>query len=363
MDNKVLYVESSKHTYPIIVEPESLSSLYSKIEEHSDSKASRFFIITDDTVAPLYLDIAVSSFPIKDKVDTYVIPTGEASKSLSMYEKVMTAALENKLDRKSLIIALGGGVVGDLAGFIAATYMRGIPFVQVPTTLLAHDSSVGGKVGINHPLGKNMIGAFHPPSLVIYDPKALMSLPEKEWRSGFAEVIKHGFIADESFLTWLQDKIVSFQNISMDVLTELLIRSIKVKVAVVEQDEEEKGIRAYLNFGHTLGHAIEGEAGYGQLTHGEAVAIGMEFAVRFSEKYYGHQLEADKYFNYMKDLGYSLDIPSDMDINQLIHRIKLDKKSHSSKIHFVLLQKIGSPKLVEVNENLLKAELTGKGGV
>ena len=195
-------------------------------------------------------------------------------------------ALDFKLDRHSLILALGGGAVGDLSGFVAATFMRGIPFIQIPTTILAHDSAVGGKVAINHPAGKNMIGAFYQPEAVVYDIDFLKSLPEHEIRSGFAEVIKHGLIQDPSFYHWLKENILSIDMmISDENLIHFLSRGVEIKSAIVEEDEKETGIRAYLNFGHTLGHAIEAELGYGKLTHGEAVVIGMLYALQLSEKY------------------------------------------------------------------------------
>ncbi|GAE34555.1 3-dehydroquinate synthase [Halalkalibacter akibai JCM 9157] len=219
---------------------------------------SSVLVITDTDVAPLYLDDVVLSFKNEYPVYTEVIQSGEASKSFSVYEQVMTKALESSLDRKSLIIALGGGVVGDLAGFVAATYMRGIRFIQVPTTLLAHDSSVGGKVAINHPLGKNMVGSFHQPESVLYDTEMLYSLPVKEWRSGFAEVMKHGFIRDLSFLNWLQE-IKVIEEMPIEQLNTLLEKSISIKAEIVTVDEKESGIRAHLNFGHTLGHAIESD--------------------------------------------------------------------------------------------------------
>ncbi|MBU9711822.1 3-dehydroquinate synthase [Evansella tamaricis] len=361
MDVPSLQVKSSKHTYPIIVRPGCRTSLYDYLVQYLDG-ASRYFLITDDQVASLYLEEIESSFPNSEKIKSYILPSGEQSKSMNQYEKAITAALEFKLDRKSVIIAVGGGVVGDLGGFVASTYMRGIRYVQVPTTLLAHDSSVGGKVGINHPLGKNMIGSFHPPSLVLYDPECLLSLPPKEWRSGFAEVIKHGFIADREFLKWLTEEISSFDQVDMALLTEMLIRSIKVKAKIVQEDEQESGIRAFLNFGHTLGHAIEGEMGYGKLTHGEAVAIGMKFALRLSERYFQTKLDYEPYLSVMEKLGYELDIPHNLNVEQLIHRMKLDKKSYNQVINFVLLEQIGKATLVEIKEEILIDELTGKVG-
>ncbi|ADU30136.1 3-dehydroquinate synthase [Evansella cellulosilytica DSM 2522] len=362
MNGAKLQVKATSHEYPIIIECGCHKQVFKKINEYVDMKPSAYFIITDELVSHHYLTAVKASFPNTIPLYTYVITPGEQSKSFCSYEEVMTAALQNKLDRKSMIIALGGGVVGDLAGFVAATYMRGVPFVQIPTTLLAHDSSVGGKVGINHELGKNMVGAFHAPSLVLYDPECLLTLPEKEWRSGFAEVIKHGFIADPSFLNWLEGNISSFSNWDMNILTKLLRDSIAVKARIVEEDEKEKGIRAFLNFGHTLGHAIEAELGYGNMSHGEAVVIGMLFAFKLSEEYYGNELNYDRYFSKLVNLGYDLNIPKTLTAERLLERMKVDKKAHSQSIHFVLLKEIGEPELVKINEkdlyDLLQREVS-----
>ncbi|MDG5787595.1 3-dehydroquinate synthase [Evansella sp. AB-P1] len=361
MTDSSLKIKASKHSYAVIVDPGSRKKAYQYIQENVKNKPTSYLIITDDKVASLFLDDVVKSFPVGTKVESVIVPHGEKAKSFNQFENVLTAALEYNLDRKSMIIALGGGVVGDLAGFVAATYMRGIPFVQMPTTLLAHDSSVGGKVGINHEIGKNLIGAFHPPSLVLYDPECLLTLPEHEWRSGFAEVIKHGFIADHLFLDWINDNITSFQDLDMNLLTEMLLRSIKIKADIVEQDEKEAGIRAYLNFGHTLGHAIEAELGYGEITHGEAVVIGMVFALALSEKKFNIKLPTEKYIIMLKRLGYNITIPNHVSNENLIRKMKMDKKSFNHSIHFVLLKEFGKPSLVEVSEKVLEQELIGEG--
>ncbi|MDQ0257474.1 3-dehydroquinate synthase [Evansella vedderi] len=356
-----LQVNSSVHPYSIIIEPGSRKQLYEYIIEQTKKHPTSFLVITDDCVADLYLEEVLNSFPNHIRVETSIVPHGEKAKSFQQYENLLTAALQFKLDRGAMIIALGGGVVGDLAGFVAATYMRGIPFVQVPTTLLAHDSSVGGKVGINHQLGKNMVGAFHQPSLVLYDPELLMTLPEHEWRSGFAEVIKHGFIADKEFLEWLRRNVTSFQHWDMNILSEMIYRSIAVKAKIVEEDEKEAGNRAFLNFGHTLGHAIEAELGYGEITHGEAVAIGMKFALAVSEKVFHVNLNYETYLKMLESLGYDLTIP-DVNIHKLLDRMKVDKKSYNQSIRFVLLKEFGNPELIEITEEILLEELSMKKG-
>ncbi|WP_096188631.1 3-dehydroquinate synthase [Evansella halocellulosilytica] len=355
-----LTVETSQHQYPILVHEGIRFHAEEYILKYVNEKPSKVLIITDSHVKNYYLKDVLSSFLSQDRVFTFVIPSGEQSKSFTMYEELLTYALKKGLDRKSLIIALGGGVVGDIAGFVAATYMRGIPFIQMPTTLLAHDSSVGGKVGINHELGKNMVGSFHPPSLVLYDPECLLSLPEREWRSGFAEVLKHGFISDSSFLNWLQENVTTLHSWDMELLTNMLVDSISVKTKVVEEDEKERGIRAYLNFGHTLGHAIEAELGYGKITHGEAVIIGMLFALELSEKYYEVSLHVDSFKDYLKQLNYDFEIPENIETNKLMERMKRDKKSVYSTVRFVLLKDLGVPSLVEVDENAIYSLLNRK---
>src|SRR5690625_1693080 len=237
---------------------------------------SKILVITDESVAKLYLDDIVSNFP-KNDVYTSTIETGESSKNIQTYYQLQTDALTYGLDRQSLIIALGGGVVGDLAGFVAATFMRGIDYVQIPTTILAHDSSVGGKVAINHELGKNLIGSFYPPTAVIYDVDTLASLPVREIRSGVAEIVKEGLIADPELFEHLIA--IDLEHLDMEKLSEYLLKGIHVKANIVERDERESGERKYLNLGHTLAHAIEAEYKYGQITHGEAVAIGLLFAM------------------------------------------------------------------------------------
>ncbi|WP_371018593.1 3-dehydroquinate synthase [Pseudalkalibacillus sp. JSM 102089] len=322
---------------------------------------SSFFIITDEAVEARYL----SSIQGHENIRTFVVPSGEESKSFAMYHEVMTALLKAELDRKACIIALGGGVVGDLAGFAAATYMRGIEFIQIPTTLLAHDSSVGGKTGINHEVGKNLIGAFHQPSAVIYDTECLRTLPDREWRSGFSEVIKHALIHDESFLQWLMDRGKKVQDYTDEELQFIIKKGIGVKGAIVKEDEREQGIRAYLNFGHTLGHAIESELGYGKMTHGEAVAIGMIYALKLSEEYFQTTLRMDEITKWFQDIGLPTAVPNELSIHQLVGRMKKDKKAENKTLQFVLLKKIGQPVKVMIDDEsaleLLRSSMKGSG--
>jgi 3-dehydroquinate synthase len=352
-----LSIDTNGGSYPVYIG----TGIRFKWQELVKGSYSSFFIITDEEVEGRYL----SSIQQDKEIQTFVVPSGEESKSFSRYHEVMTALLKADLDRQACIIALGGGVVGDLAGFAAATYMRGIDFVQIPTTLLAHDSSVGGKTGINHELGKNLIGAFHQPAAVIYDTECLRTLPDREWRSGFSEVIKHALIHDEAFLNWLMESGKPVQDYSNEELQFIIKKGIAVKGAIVKEDEREKGIRAYLNFGHTLGHAIEAELGYGKMTHGEAVAIGMIYALRMSEEYFQTTFRMDDIEKWFQEIGLPTTVPKELNASQLIERMKKDKKAENKTLQLVLLKRIGQPIKVKVNDDialkLLRASIEGSG--
>lgn len=348
---KELFIQTSTHDYTVYVG----KGLRYKLNELLPRDYRDILIITDDVVAPLYLEDFKATLKAPSvTVFEVIIPSGERSKSIEQYYRLQTKALEYNLDRNSLIVALGGGVVGDLAGFVAATFMRGIDYVQVPTTILAHDSSVGGKVAINHELGKNLIGAFYPPRAVIYDIDTLKSLPEHEVRSGYAEIVKEAFIQEEVFLSELLSK--NLNNISEQELIAHLYKGIKVKATIVEQDETEADIRKFLNFGHTLAHAIEAKLSYGRITHGEAVAIGMLFALKISESYSDTDLQIDKYKQWLKMNDYPLTL-FDLESNSLIETMKLDKKATADSIQLVLLERLGKPIVVDFSEMKLKTYL------
>ncbi|GAB2574563.1 3-dehydroquinate synthase [Gracilibacillus alcaliphilus] len=330
-------IRTSSNQYDVIVG----KGILQDINEYLPNRYRRILLITDSVVADLYADEIKEKLAQHAEVFVSAVPAGEASKSIEQYYQLLTDAIEHQLDRKSLIVALGGGMIGDLAGFVAATYMRGIDFIQVPTTILAHDSSVGGKVAINHPEGKNLIGNFYPPRAVLYDTDTLTSLSAKEIRSGYAEVIKHGFISDETFL---QDVLQTdlTQRLSPDRLADHLQKGIAVKAQVVEADERESNVRKYLNFGHTLGHAIEAELGYGKITHGEAVAIGMQFALNVSENQLGVKLPDEAFDQWMKKNHYPQQLAS-LSVDRLLQRMKKDKKSENATVQMVLLEAIGKP--------------------
>lgn len=348
-------IKTDTRTYPVYIGPGAIGGLNAYIKDAFPSMTN-LMIITDETVRDLHLpalEAALEGFNAK----ICTVPSGERAKTFDVYYECLSSALEHKLDRKSLILAFGGGAVGDLGGFVASTYMRGIPFIQIPTTILAHDSAVGGKVAINHPAGKNMIGAFYQPSAVFYDLDFLGSLPLKEKRSGFAEVIKHSLIQDINFYENLKDQIHSLDDIPAGKLGHILKKGIEIKGAIVAQDEKESGIRAYLNFGHTLGHAIEAEKGYGEWTHGESVAVGMVFALELSRKIFGLSFDIEEFKNWLKSLGYQVHLSPELTHQSLLERMKQDKKSEGQKVRFVLLKEIGEPAMYEVSDELLLNEL------
>lgn len=350
-----IQIQTPSRNYPVYVGAGAIEQLSPFLEENFPN-LTKVFIITDSNVGDRYLHKLLK---VLEKFDvTYkIVPNGEHAKTFDVYYECLTFALEQKLDRKSLLLSFGGGAVGDLGGFVASTYMRGIPFIQIPTTILAHDSAVGGKVAINHPLGKNMIGAFYQPEGVFYDLNFLSSLPPHEKRSGFAEVIKHSLIKEPPFYDWLKEKIVHLDEMTEEQLRYCLIKGIQIKGSIVRKDEKEQGIRAFLNFGHTLGHAIEAEAGYGKITHGEAVMIGMLFALKLSEKIYSLQFQYSEFVEWIKKLGYETTLNASLDHHRLIDRMKKDKKTIGQQIQFVLLEKIGSPKVAKIDDDILLKEL------
>jgi 3-dehydroquinate synthase len=351
---EIIEVATKHHTYNVFVG----LGLRFQIGALLPKSYSSILIVTDDNVERLnYLqDVKSGLENFSGNIFSYVIPNGEQSKSMEQYTQLQSYCLECGLDRHSLIIALGGGVVGDLAGFVAATYMRGIDYIQVPTTILAHDSSVGGKVAINHPLSKNLIGSFYQPQGVIYDLETLYSLPIVEIRSGFAEIIKHACISNKDFLNQLMINISSLDNLPVSIIQNAIVEGIKIKAKIVEQDEQEKGVRSFLNFGHTLGHAIEGELGYGQITHGEAVSIGMGFASLLSKKLLQFSYP-ENLITWLKTLQYPFKVITKLSVENLLERMKKDKKNKDGQIRMVLLKEIGQPQLIPIREEKIKEEL------
>jgi 3-dehydroquinate synthase len=345
---RTLTVNTSNQCYPIHIGQGTYQMLPRLMKEVGVEKDRKLMVITDSSVAPLYGQALQASLRAEGyQIGMTVFPAGEESKNLSVVERVIGDCLQFGLDRSSVVLALGGGVVGDLAGFVAATYMRGIPFIQLPTTLLAHDSSVGGKVGVNHALGKNYIGAFHQPLMVVFDVDVLRSLPARQVHSGLAEVAKHALIWDVSFVEWLEAHAEELLALSPERLTEAIYRGCKVKSAVVSQDEKELGIRSILNYGHTIGHALEAVSRYRVYTHGEAVAIGMAGASRLSVRLLGAPGElVDRTEQLLRRLCLPIRYAENWPLPQLLEAMKKDKKARGGQYTFVLSRKLGQVEMV-----------------
>ena len=339
-----LQVELGDRSYPIHVGdlgvqvPEKLAQLLQPL-----IPGQQVAVITNETVAPLYLQGVLDALGQR-QVDVYQLPDGEAYKTLKSFEAVTTFLLNARHNRSTCLIALGGGVVGDLCGFVAATFQRGVDFIQIPTTLLAQvDSSVGGKTAVNHLAGKNMIGAFYQPRAVLADTAVLTTLPDREYAAGLAEVIKYGVIDDVAFFDWLEANVPALLERSSDALQQVILRSCASKAKVVSEDERESGRRAILNFGHTFGHAIEKLAGYGQWLHGEAVAIGMVMAAELSIAHTDFPLaDARRLRQLLEQLGLPVSLGQhDLKVEDMIEAMGMDKKVSDGRLKFVLARSLG----------------------
>jgi 3-dehydroquinate synthase len=325
-------------SYPIVIGRNLLGGNYD-IAAHLPGPDC--LIVSNETVGPLYLDRLKANLPGR-KLDALLVKDGEVWKTLATASSILDRLVGMRARRDATVIALGGGVVGDVAGFAAACYMRGIAFVQVPTTLLAQvDSSVGGKTGVNHAGGKNLIGAFHQPRLVLIDTDTLLSLPDREFRAGLAEVIKHGAIADAQFFAWLEENMVKLLDKDAEALAFAVRRSCEIKASVVAEDETERGRRALLNFGHTFAHAIENSLGYGEWLHGEAVAAGMVMAAALSDVDQRHR---DRLRDLLETAGLPV-APPPLGGNRLRESMELDKKARGGQLRFVLLDRIGAARI------------------
>ncbi len=316
-------------------------------------------IVTSDRIAPLYLaQLARALVDEGIRIIEIVLPDGETAKNWQALNQIYDVLLTHQCDRKTTLIALGGGVIGDITGFAAATYQRGVPFIQIPTTLLAQvDSSVGGKTAINHPRGKNMIGAFHQPLLVLADIDTLLTLPEREFRSGLAEVIKYGFIYDLVFLSWLEENLNALLSRDPQALVHAIRRSCEVKAEIVAQDERETGIRAWLNLGHTFGHAIEAGVGYGQWLHGEAVAVGMVIAAELSRQLgYLDGVASERVRNLVARAGLPVTAP-ELGIDRYLELMRVDKKAERGAIRYVLLRRLGEAFVAPVADDVVGSVL------
>ncbi len=337
---RTLEVQLGERSYPIHIGAGIVSRADLLPEKLFRGKAA---VVTNSTIAPLYLGKLVETLEtLGVKCIKIILPDGEAHKSWETLNKIYDTLLTNRCERSTPLIALGGGVIGDLTGFAAATYQRGVPFIQIPTTLLAQvDSSVGGKTAVNHPLGKNMIGAFYQPAAVIADMDTLRTLPERELAAGMAEVIKYGLIRDPEFLDWLDANIEKLNARDPEALAYAVERSCRNKADVVARDERETGERALLNFGHTFGHAIEAGMGYGAWLHGEAVGAGMVLAARVSRRLgLIEQPDVNRVVDMLKRAKLPVDAP-DLGVERYLDLMGHDKKVVGGKMRFILLRKLG----------------------
>ncbi|MFP4029730.1 MAG: 3-dehydroquinate synthase [Candidatus Brocadiia bacterium] len=353
MENEIS-VELPNQSYPIRFSAEGLDGVGAFLQKLSSP--TKCGVITDDNVAPVYAD-AVASALRETGLDLTLltIPPGEEQKNIAVFGNLCEQLVEDGLDRQSIIVALGGGVVGDIAGFVAASFMRGIPCLQIPTTMLAQvDSSVGGKTAVNLPQGKNLVGAFHQPIGVYIDSSVLETLPKRELRAGLVEVIKYGVIWDAEFFEWLETNLEALLELVPQAVVHAVHRSCEIKAQVVGQDERETGIRAILNYGHTAGHAIEALSAYGEYRHGEAVAIGMAVAADLSENKSGFPEEHTRRQNALLE---RLSVPTEiagLTADELMQRMKWDKKVVGSTVRFILARELGE---VEVRNDVSDDEL------
>ena len=350
---KKIFLSTRNNKVPIVVGNGIISSkLLSKY-----IKSKNVLVITNETVGKIYLK-EIKSYLKNFNTKTLEIKDGEKYKNLSIFAKIHDYLIDNRFDRDLTIIALGGGVIGDLVGFVASTFMRGVKLIHLPTTLLAQvDSSIGGKTAVNHPSGKNLIGTFYQPDSVIIDTKFLLTLPEQEYVSGLAEVVKYGLISKPSLLTWMNKNSKKILSKDKDCLTHIVLTSVKEKIRFVSQDERESNVRAFLNYGHTLGHAIEAAMNCRNILHGQAISIGMLFASMLSvEK---NMLNIND-FNLIEDtlekLNLPIEIPKRIKTRDIIKHIKFDKKKQDNRNRFVLLGKLGN---CVINDKL-KDDFLGK---
>lgn len=356
---KQIQVELGTRSYSIVID-RNLMSNGEHIAHHLENK--KVLIVTNSTIAPLYLEQVQTLLADSLLVDPVILPDGEQYKTLAQMDAIFTSLLQQNLGRDTVLVALGGGVIGDMTGFAAASYQRGIDFIQIPTTLLAQvDSSVGGKTAVNHVLGKNMIGAFYQPKLVMIDTDCLSTLPAKEFAAGMAEVIKYGIIWDQAFFSWLESHIEELKSLDYESLKYAIGRCCEIKAEVVALDETEQAVRALLNLGHTFGHAIEAEMGYGVWLHGEAVAAGTVLAAKTALKM---NLIEEAMLERIRALFSAFDLPvtapEQMNFSDFIKHMQRDKKVKQGKIRLVLPNAIGQAGIYsDVSEAILREVIGG----
>ena len=349
-----LTIDLGKRSYPIMIG----SDLISNADTFTPYMSGKVMVVTNETIAPLYLDKILAALHQHEPASV-VLPDGEAHKQLHTLDAIYAGLLERRFDRGCTLVALGGGVIGDMTGFAAASYQRGVNFIQVPTTLLAQvDSSVGGKTGVNHPLGKNMIGAFHQPIAVVADMSTLNTLSDRELKAGLAEVIKYGFILDEQFFNWLENNMPALLARDRKAIAYAVQRSCEIKAEIVTADEHEHGVRALLNLGHTFGHAIEAAMGYGNWLHGEAISAGTVMALDMSKRM-GKITEYDQKrgMALLTAAGLPVQPPASIDAETFLDYMRRDKKVVDGQMRLVLLEKIGQAFVTNANIDQLMITL------
>lgn len=349
-------VNAASHRYDILI-GNNLLNQFDLFAPHIGKKVA---IITNETVAQWYLS-PLETMLRKHQIDVFsvILPDGEQYKNHDSLNQIYDALLANHADRKTTLIALGGGVIGDMTGFAAATYQRGVPFIQIPTTLLSQvDSSVGGKTAINHPRGKNMIGAFYQPRLVLADLDTLATLPEREFAAGMAEVIKYALLGDADFLVWLENHLPKIQQLEPQLLAQMVAHCCQMKADIVAEDETEQGVRAHLNLGHTFGHAIEAHMGYGNWLHGEAVAAGMILAAELSVQLGSLKTEDVARIAQIIQAAKLPILPPQFAFDDWIAHMRHDKKVEHGKMRFITLQRLGAAQISTIdNTDILKNTL------
>lgn len=349
-------VNAASHRYDILI-GNNLLNQFDLFAPHMGKKVA---IITNETVAQWYLS-PLETMLRKHQIDVFsvILPDGEQYKNHDSLNQIYDALLANHADRKTTLIALGGGVIGDMTGFAAATYQRGVPFIQIPTTLLSQvDSSVGGKTAINHPRGKNMIGAFYQPRLVLADLDTLATLPEREFAAGMAEVIKYALLGDADFLVWLENHLPQIQQLEPNLLAQMVAHCCQMKADIVAEDETEQGVRAHLNLGHTFGHAIEAHMGYGNWLHGEAVAAGMILAAELSVQLGSLKTEDVARIAQIIQAAKLPILPPQFAFDDWIAHMRHDKKVEHGKMRFITLQRLGAAQISTIdNTDILKNTL------
>jgi 3-dehydroquinate synthase len=354
-------VQLGQRSYPIIIAPDLLTSAQQVPELSMLWRYKKVAIISNPTVAALYLP-SIRQLFAQQQVSEFLLPDGEAYKNLQSFEQVNSFLLENGIPRDALLVALGGGVIGDLTGFVAACYQRGTAFLQIPTTLLSQvDSSVGGKTAVNHPLGKNMIGAFNQPQAVLIDTQVLSSLPQREFSAGMAEVVKYGLLGDATFFAWLEQQQQAIVALQEPQLSQMIRHCCQMKADIVSRDETEQGERALLNLGHTFGHAIEAWLGYGEWLHGEAVAVGMMMAFELAA---ARGWVSTQELARVRALLLAFDLPvlppSGMQITDFMPYMKTDKKVKDGRMRFILPKQLGLAIIVDdVTETELQQVFAG----